>query len=282
MKYIYLLLLVLYQSCASYEARISPQWEIFEFGQVKIYYRKENFSKSPSPSLQFIKGVAEEHANGIKKAERLTRTSLESTFEIYIHNMDESKVARFPHGGMAYLEDSMILYSYDGSYTLNQDGSRYYTGVHELGHLIFGKEFGTNRIEYNKIISEGMAVWFDESYQKIGIISYATNVKTTYRKTLDYWIQQSDNWLSISELIKNQRSLKEAVVYPQSGAIVKFLYANYGLEILKALYTVEDWFLIKEIENHTGKKIEEIEKDYREFLSNHKDLHKPKYRYSIK
>lgn len=276
-KYLLALILILLSSCTTVEFYRLQGWEVYKVENISVFYHKQNYSKVLSPDISFVKGVAEEQIKAISKANSILKKEIKYPISIYLYNMDEQIVSRNQHGGRADLQSNTVIYSYDGSITYNKYGEKYYVGIHEIAHIIFANEFKyyTNN---NRLITEGIAVWFEDGYQKIGIISKKYNAKFTYKKSLDQWMSQYAYILpSIKEVLDNQESMKESLFYPIAGMFVKYLYEKFGIETIKILYKNSNYSLEKTLIKELNMDLNDIDNEFKMYVNKYVDEHNVEY-----
>ena len=278
-KFIMLLviLIIILSSCTTEEFYRFQGWELYKDKNISVFYHKPNYSKAFSPDISFVKGVAEEQLKALSKANSILKKEIKYPILIYLYNMDEQIVSRYQHGGKADLQSNTIIYSYDGSTTYTKYGEKYYVGIHEIAHIIFSNEL-KSYLNSSRLLSEGIAVWFEDGYQKIGIRSKKYNANVTYKRSIEQWMSQYVFILpSISEIIDYQESMKESLFYPMAGIFVKYLYEKYGIDTIKRIckdssYSLKD-SLIKELKMD----LNSIDNDFKIYVEKYTNEHKVEY-----
>jgi hypothetical protein len=122
-------------------------------------------------------------------------------------------------------------------------------GGHEFNHTITANIWGNAE----SWLSEGFAVYSDDGWNGYSLYE------------LNNYLLGKNKLLSLEELIDKFHSHSVMVTYPQSGGIVKYLYEKYGIEKFKTLWQKGSG----SIEKIYGKRLTEIEKEWKEEIKKH-------------
>lgn len=150
---------------------------------------------------------------------------------------DMGKMANEYEGqGIAFLDDNVVL---EQAHSASNG-----FGAHELFHVAVYRHTGAHAKD--AFTSEGFAVFSDDKWWGHDLHGMA-----------NYIVSRKE--FGIAEIIRDFRQ-NELVSYPVAGSFIKFLYERYGLQTVLHGYRNG----ITEIESFTGRKLEDLEKEWRE------------------
>ncbi|PLR70853.1 hypothetical protein [Bacillus sp. UMB0728] len=141
-----------------------------------------------------------------------------------------------------------------------------YPLVHELTHSLLG--YGDNDSSKGYLTQEGFATYMEDKHGKIKshahkIMKYFLDIDKTIpiTKLLD---QNQDDSFFRPALTKQEEYTLRWMSYLHSASFVTYLVDTYGLERFEKIYNKED--LGNKVEEVYGKKVNEIENDWKTFI----------------
>ncbi len=262
MKNILLIVLISALLVSFSKGNIDGPWIISKKGNVVLYTRPENYSKTPSPNIATINSILDEQNECLKIINHRLGTSFNSNFSVYLFNYDEAKEKIGTNsGGYAISRKRVIYYTYNHVTKKSNNGNRVYLGKHELVHLVTTKEFGHSNL---RLMGEGYAVSINGIYGR-----ERSSKGEIVGKSLEKWMKEyvsTDKILKPSEMI-NGRDIPESLFYPQAGFFINWLFDNYGTQKINKLYKSSNKALKIDFEKITGESFDSIEIKYLEFCN---------------
>lgn len=127
-------------------------------------------------------------------------------------------------------------------------------GYHEDTHIISNL---LNKPD-SLFLSEGLAMYFD---------------KTWWDRSNEEWVSlfiQNGKYIQINKLIRNDifLSFSDEITYPIAGALTKYLIDRYGKDLYLLMYGIKNSDLLDTIQQVYSEKLENIEREFIESLSN--------------
>lgn len=237
-------------------------WIVNSKGNVVLYTRPENYSKSPSPDTSTINSILDEQNESLKFINQRLSTNFNSKFSIYLFNYDEAKEKIGTNGGgYAISRKRVIYYTYNNNIKKSNDGNRVYLGKHELVHLVTTRELGRSKL---RLMSEGYAVSISGDY---GRERSANGVMVG--KSIEKWMKEyasNGKILKPSEMM-NGRDIAESIFYPQAGFFMNWLFEHYGTKKINRLYKSGKTDLKKKFEKITSESFDDMEIKYLEYCN---------------
>jgi hypothetical protein len=213
-----------------------------EDGKIEInIFNKGSFSEA---TLKQIKEEALNFYNALQKE----NVPMSSPSKIYLHLYDEKKVS-YTSGNTIHL-----YWVKEGNYPL----------IHELTHVLFGYTEG-------HVTQEGLAIFMQDSYSDRGAFP---NFQGDVHDIMKYLMTQEismpletllsrDQIFTHSKLNKDSYSLRW-LGYIESASFSNFLINQYGIEEFLKIYDRPN--LTDEIDAIYGKKVEQLEMEWKEFV----------------
>mgnify|MGYP006295443191 CR=1 FL=1 len=255
-----LLILALFTSCTDFFVFLYPDknWLLIEKGPVKLYYKPQNISNTPSPTEEQAKKILNNQLYYYEAIQDSIGKAFDDPILVYLYNKDQAqeKIGTAT-GGMAQSRYLTIYYSfiYDiGPYRDKYGIENAFVGAHEMVHVITHHLLGNPG---TKLMSEGYAVWLDGSYARNNINTYISKFREEYPQHL----------LSPTELL-NESVEDEMIYYPNAGVFTRYLVKNYGIENINRLFSVSKENFKKKFEKLANKTWEEMEENYQIYLNN--------------
>ena len=255
-----ILLLALYlTSCTEFIAEIDTDKnrELKENGPIKLYYKKQGVSKTPSPTIHQVHGIL----NNQKYYYQAIQDSIQKTFSepvlIYLYNKDQAKESIGTSGGGLSQSRYMTIY-----YTFIHDITPYtdqfgiknpFVGAHEMVHVITHNVLGNPG---TKLMSEGYAVWLDGSYGRKHINYYIRKFKAEYPEYV----------MTPTQLL-NESFEDEMIYYPNAGVLIRYWVRQFGVEKINRLFSISKENMREKFEKITKTSWDEMEKHYSNYLN---------------
>lgn len=261
MKPLLLIILAFVTLASFYNVDIRGPWIKTERSNIILYTRPANHSKTASPDSVTINNILLEQEKVVDYINKYLGTNFHSKFEIYLFNFDEAREKIGTNGGGSYdSKRKRIYFTFTEKPCYNTYRDEYeYVGVHESVHLISGSELGYAKTRF---FGEGYSNAIDGNYGVILI----DNKLTRYRidSTL-VRIKKSGKVNTPEELLYND-NIPANLYYPQIGCLMKWLFAEYGVDKMNKLYVVKKKYMEKEFLKVTGQSFKSMEKKYLNFL----------------
>lgn len=255
-----LLLALLFSGCTEFIADMDADkaWKLAENDPIKLYYKKQEVSEAPSPTIHQVNGIL----NNQKYYYQAIQDSIQQTFSepvlIYLYNKDQAKQAIGTAGGGLSQSRYMTIY-----YTFIHDIEPYtdqysiknpFVGAHEMVHIITHNLLGNPG---TKMMSEGYAVWLDGSYGRKDINYYIKEFKAEYPEYV----------MTPTQLL-NESFEDEMIYYPNAGILIRYWVRQFGVEKINKLFPVSRENFKEKFKKITGTSWDEMEIHYSNYLDN--------------
>lgn len=256
---IFLLALIL-SSCTDFIAEIDADknWQLKENGPVKLYYKKQGISETPSPAAHQVQKILENQKHYYLAIQDSIQKTFSEAVLIYLYNKDQAKEAIGTSGGGLSQSRNMTIY-YTFIYDIEPYTDQYhienpFVGAHEMVHIITHNVLGNPG---TKMMSEGYAVWLDGSYG---------------RKNINYYIRKFNNkypeYIMTPTQLLHESIVDEMIYYPNAGVLIRYWVRQFGIEKINRLFSVSSENLKKEFEKTTGTSWDEMESRYSIYINN--------------
>jgi len=241
----------------SFKADLSGFWNRTENNLIIVYSRPEGFTKTNSPDSLDLQKILLEQNQIIDLINQKLNTNFDRKVEIYLFNFDEAEEKMGTNGGGYCSSKKPRIYFtyYDDPIYNTISKEKEYIGVHEMVHIITRYELGDHK---TKFFGEGYANAIDRNYGaiKIGDSLIRRTIDTTMKLII-----KSGNISTPTELLYNDK-VNECSYYPQVGCLFNWLFAEYGVDKINAMYTLNARQIDKNFEKITGDSFKEMERKY--------------------
>jgi len=252
-----LVFILVFLSLTSFKADLSGPWNRTESENIIVYSRPADFSKTNSPDSIDIQRLLIEQNQIIDLINRKLKTAFDGIVEIYLFNYDEAKEKIGTNGGgfCSSKKSSIYFTYYDNQIYNTRRKKKEYIGVHEMVHLITNKELGNHKTAF---FGEGYANAIDGNY---GAIKSGDSLT---RRRIDFTmirIIRNNKMLTPTELL-HDNNIPAQSFYPQVGYLFNWLFAEYGIETINEMYSLNTKQIEKNFEKVTGDSFQEMERKY--------------------
>jgi hypothetical protein len=258
------LFVILFITFTSWKIDKQGPWIITNGQRVTLYTRPLQYSKSPTPDSLIIQKIINEQENMIDYINNRLNTDFQSSVNIYLYNLDETKEKIGTIGGGQARSTGFrrnIYFTFRQNPTFNTITKEYvYLGAHEMVHIIADNQLGRRTTRF---FGEGYACALSGNYgsKKQGDRMVFIRNDSTLAKIIAL-----DQFLLPSALIDND-SLPAREYYPQIGCLVNWMLETYGAEKINRLYNSRRSNIKTKFQQVTGVSFEEMEKIYIEYCN---------------
>jgi len=237
----------------SFKADVTGPWIVTSGGNIILYSRPHNYSKSNSPDSITIRQILNEQNHAIEYINRVLLTNYNSKVQIFLYNLDEAKDKIGTNaGGFVSLNKSQIFFPYfENPNKYVSQGTFVYLGIHEMVHIITKKKVGFPK---SRLFGEGFANAIDGTYGRASIY--------------DLMKEHVKNGNIIKPLdLLEKPNIPDIIFYPQSGVFIKWLFDNYGIANAKRLYKVKRTKFVKKFKKVTGDDFDSMTDKYLKYCN---------------
>ena len=256
------LFVILFTIFTSLKTDKQEPWIITNGHRVTLYTRPPHYNKYPSPDSFTIQKIINEQENMIDYINNRLNTDFQSSVNIYLYNLDETKEKIGTIGGGQARSTGFrrnIFFTFRQNPTFNTITDEYvYMGAHEMVHIIADNQLGRRTTRF---FGEGYACALSGNYgsKKQGDRMVFIRNDSTLAKIIAL-----DQFLSPSDLIDND-SLPAREYYPQIGCLVNWMLETYGAEKINRIYNSRRTNIKSKFQQVTGVSFEEMEQLYIEY-----------------
>ncbi|OFY21659.1 MAG: hypothetical protein A2W98_03260 [Bacteroidetes bacterium GWF2_33_38] len=253
MKKISVLFLLLLFVLVSNSSIFKKEWVITKKENIILFTRPENYTSSPSPTLEIINEILEESIYCVNEINKELKVNYTAKVKIYLYNFDEAKEQIGTNGGGGAIPSKRsIYYTYFEIPRINIERNRTFRiGLHEFVHIISFNEIGDSK---TLLFTEGYANAISGTYSAKEIED-----KYYYMPILDFI--NAENLQKPTDLLNAQKII-EGKFYPQSGFFLQWLFKIYGVDKVNKLFVLKRDGFEKEFEKVTGDTFGNMEEKY--------------------
>jgi len=219
-----LIYLVFSAGCASYTARNTPdftlkqgEWNSRSTEHFEFYFRPGSRSEEQIDNI-----MNGQERNYTEILQLLNAGDPKLKIKTFIFQTLEDKVRVTGSSAYAYAH---VIYPHRTVYCVDSDTIKNAIGKHEVTHLIVMEVWGPwAQGPFNWIVNEGIAVWSDGHWNGTELFEY-----------MNIYLARG-NIITPYDLAMHTSADQGYHRYPVSGAFVKYLVQQYGLEKLEQLY----------------------------------------------
>jgi hypothetical protein len=251
-------LVILFTACTEFIAELDKDsdWKLTENGPIKLYYKKQGVSGTPSPTTEQVQSITDNQNHYYQAIQDSIKKSFSEPVLIYMYNKDQAEEAiGTSGGGMAQSRYMTIYYTFIhdiAPYTDHYGIKNPFVGAHEMVHIITHHVLGHPG---TKMMSEGYAVWLDGSYGRKDINYYIQKFKEKY----------PDYVLTPTQLL-NESFKDEMVYYPNAGVLIRYWVRTYGVKKINRLFSTGKDEFKKQFEVITDVSWNTMEREYNNYL----------------